>query len=148
MEPPVLPDDWLDLCVKEQQEIKWIIEREGIEVYKGNMLVILADLYDVLFPDAKWIFISRNADEIVRSMIATDKTKLANETYLLDSVKQWRSSWYNSRVSKSCLEVRYEDFLKSPEYTIQTIAKYLNHPLSPEVLRRCLDFFKPRPYKC
>lgn len=147
MNPPELPDNWIDTCIEEKQEIKRIIKREGIEVYKGNMLIILADLYDALFPEAKWIFISRNQDRIIGSMIAANECKALDKKKLYDLVNRWQCSWFNSRVSRYCLEVRYEDFFRSPEHEVKAIAKYLNNPLTPDTLNECLALFKPNENK-
>lgn len=143
MNPPELPKDWIKLCIKEQKKIRQVVDREGIEIYKGNMLVILADLYDVLFPNVKWIYISRNEDDIVRSLIAADNENMLDKKFLYELITYWKRSWYKNKISKNCLEVRYEDFFESPEKTIRLIAKYLNHSMSKKEYKVSLDFFQP-----
>ena len=119
------------------------MQEGGIEIYKGNMLIILADLYYALFPDAKWIFISRKSKQIVRSMKSADKGEAINKANFYNLVESWRKKWWHTKPSKNCLEINYEDFLTSPKRQVRLIAKYLDKFLTPEVERKCIDFFHP-----
>lgn len=143
MNPPKLPENWIELCGKEKLEINQIVEKEGVEVYKGNMLVVLADLYDDLFPNAKWIFISRNSEEVARSMLRADKSDEHNSNYYAEVINKWSKSWEGAAVSKHCLNIKYEDFFYNPKKTIKELTFYLDKSLSQEELNICISFFKP-----
>lgn len=143
MNPPNLPENWINKCADERLEIKRIVQEEGIEIYKGNMLIILADLYYDLFPNAKWIFISRKPEEIVRSMMDADNLHQHDNDYLFNLTSCWSQSWYKTKASKQCLNIKYEDFFYDSQKTIEQVAKYLEKELSQERLNTCMNFFKP-----
>ncbi|MFB6273729.1 MAG: hypothetical protein ABEL51_12620, partial [Salinibacter sp.] len=49
---PRLPEDWTSQLHQEKRRIQEIVTSGGIELYKDNRLMILADLYDEIFPSA------------------------------------------------------------------------------------------------
>ena len=64
---PAFNPGWTDTLREEKQAILQIVERGKIELYKGNRLMILADLFDELFPRAKWLFIDRDVKDTFKS---------------------------------------------------------------------------------
>ena len=142
IDPPDLPENWIELCGKEKKQIRKIVEGGGIEVYKGNMLIVLADLYAKLFPDAKWIMIYRNEKETARSIRDTG-TDLSSQK-LIDTRKKWIECWEKTRSSSNCLTIKYEDFFDELDQTIKKIVSHLDLSLSEEIMKDCVDFFRPR----
>lgn len=142
MDPPELPENWTSSCEQEKKQIWKIVENGGIELYKGNMLVILSDLYVELFPDAKWIMINRSEQETVRSLKDSGGSMSFEE--LCNTRKKWLDSWDKSRASSNCLSIRYEDFMDNSLKMTETMAGYLGVSLSQEMLRDCATFFMPR----
>jgi hypothetical protein len=65
MDPPEFPYGWVDECP--QDEIRTLAENLGIEAYKSNRLMLIADLYDLIWPDAKWVFCERDTRDTYRS---------------------------------------------------------------------------------
>jgi hypothetical protein len=141
MDPPQLPENWTNLCEKEKKQIRGIVTNGGIEVYKGNMLVVLADLYDELFPGVKWIMIYRSEEETVRSIVDAETPIPAHK--LVNTRDRWLKNWEKSRPSSHCLTVRYEDFIDNTQQAISAVADYLGVTLTEEKLRECNEFFKP-----
>ncbi|MDX2469595.1 MAG: sulfotransferase, partial [SAR324 cluster bacterium] len=93
--PQVLPKNWLDQCEEEKKKIKEIVARNGVEIYKGNMLIVLADLYCELFPDAKWIFISREDDKVMQSMMKGDGVNVRTKEVVQGLVTRRKELWLN-----------------------------------------------------
>lgn len=94
---------WVLQCSSEKNKIRDIVEEEGIEIYKGNMLVVLSELYYDLFPKAKWIFISREEDEIVQSMMAADEQGTHSKEYLKELVQKWKKYGVKVKLLKTVL---------------------------------------------
>ena len=132
--------DWFQQFKQEQINILQIVEMGGIELYKGNRLMILADLYDDLFPNVKWIFVNRNIDETYRSrfieQISLDEWK--------KQAKIRNLLWQQSRPASRAMQVRYEDFFSDLVGTINQIRSYLEISLTAQQFQNCQDFFRPR----
>lgn len=143
MSPPYLPKDWIMLCDNEQKQISEIVQNGGIQVYKGNMLVVLADLYARIFPEAKWIFIKRSQDANVNSLVDSSNTEVPSEKMRYIR-KRWLRSWQQTQISKNCLSVTYEEFMDNPRGTVKIITEYLEVTLSEEEFSECVKWFKPR----
>lgn len=146
MAPPDLPENWIGQCEEEKRRIRKIVRDFGIEVYKGNMLVILANLYAELFPGVKWIMIHRGEKETIRSIHDSGSPMSSQE--LTNTWKRWLEGWENSKVSPNCLTIRYEDFMENPQRMISTISDYLGVTLTKERFRNCVSFFRPRQKGC
>ena len=142
IDPPDLPGNWIGQCEEEKRRILKIVRDFGIEVYKGNMLVILADLYAELFPGVKWIMIHRGEKETIRSIHDTGTQMSSQE--LTDTWNRWLEGWEKSKVSSNCLTIKYEDFMEDPQCMVQTISDYLGVTLTKERFRKCISFFRPR----
>ena len=67
MNPQPFQSDWLKKSEKEIKRIMRIIEAGGIEIYKDTRLVVLADLFSYLYPEAKWIYIYRDIESTYKS---------------------------------------------------------------------------------
>jgi Sulfotransferase family len=146
MDPPKLSENWTKLCEYEKKQILKIVKNGGIEIYKGNMLVVIADLYDELFPNARWIMIYRSEKDTTRSILDSSHNPIPYEE--LGKIRNnWLKSWENSQPSSRCLTVRYEDFLVNSKRIITDIAEHLDVSLTKERLSNCMNFFKPRSYE-
>ena len=142
MTPPDLPKNWINLCFEEKKKIKNIVQNGGIEVYKGNMLIILADLYADLFPKAKWIMIHRDEKDTIRSIFNTGNQMSPEE--LSDTWRRWLAGWERNKLTSNCLIIRYEDFIENPQRMVHIISNHLGVTLTKNQFRKCVSFFKPR----
>jgi len=136
---PKLKDGWINDFDKEKQFIKKVVKFGNIEVYKDNYLMLLADLYNVLFPRSKWIYIKRSINETYksrfgRSLSFSEWEELSNER---------AEKWHKAIASRNALELDYSDFKYDLVSTINKIAKYLEINLSSEQVKACKKIFKP-----
>lgn len=145
---PEFPPIWTDLFEKEKRQIEKIVRNGGIEVYKGNRLLVLADLYIELFPQARWIMILRNEWDTFNSEFGKESYEkelgrpLTRQEWM--NLRQKRFDvWNNSRASLICLIVRYEDFKNEPEQMVLRIANHVGVTLPSDKLQKCLGFFRP-----
>lgn len=137
---PSLSDGWTRGFQEEERQITRLVRRGGIEVYKGNRLMVLADLCHEIFPDAKWIFCARETEQTYRSRFGGDIT-----------LDEWREitaarleAWRSSRASDGALVADYDDFKADTQGTVQRIQRFLGVDLSRRQLDECIGFFAPR----
>jgi hypothetical protein len=124
----------------EKHEILKIVETGGIELYKGNRLLVLADLYDELFPEAKWIFIQRSIEETYTSRSGETLSFEEWERITNERLRIWNSG----RPSEQALYVDYRDFRFDMRRTASKIVAFLEIELSGSQMGLCIDFFRPR----
>lgn len=139
MNIPDLKSGWSRNWIKEKEQIGRIIAQEGIELYKCNRLMILADLYVDLFPEAQWIRISRSTEGAYRS-------RFGEELGFDDWVKiteNREQAWNRTLASKNALEVDYDSMMGSREISLRKIADFLDIRLNTRLREKCLDFFRP-----
>ncbi len=48
-------------------KIKTTVKRDKIEVYKGNRLMVISELFAKAYPNAKWLYIDRNPEATFKS---------------------------------------------------------------------------------
>lgn len=127
-------------CEDEKRDIARIVEAGGIEMYKGNRLMVLADLYDELFPEAKWIFVQRTVEETYRSRFG-DKMPFEEWKTISDSrLRRWQAS----KPSARALTVDYADFGSDLARCVGEIERFLGVALTAEQRNACIDFYQPR----
>lgn len=131
---------WTNNLNQEKKEIINIIRQGNIEVYKGNRLMVLADLYDELFPNLKWIFINRDINDTYNSRFGEH---LSFEEWEHITLKRL-NVWHNSKPSQKSLNLDYQDFKIDLEGTIERIQNHLEISLTNVKKKQCIDFFKPR----
>ena len=137
---PVLHRDWTEAFGAEKEEIRKTVQKGRIELYKGNRLVVLGDLYDDLFPDARWIYIERNVKSTYQSRFGEDIPFTEWEVITRKRIEAWQ----RTRPSRKALNIRYEDFREDMEHTMERIITHLGIQLSGEQVNKCLSFFQPR----
>ena len=137
---PEFKPGWTALLEEEKREILRIVQKGGIELYKGNRLTVLAGLYDEIFPDAQWIYISRDINE-------TYKSRFGGEI----SFEDWRkitnrriSLWESSRPATKALNLDYRDFKDNSKATVYKILDFLGLNLSSRKIEECINFFQTR----
>ena len=136
-----LPKYWLEsAALSYGQKIKNIINSGRIDLYKDNRLLVIADLYVHLYPNAKWIFIQR-------SKSSTYKSRFGD----IMSEEQWRvvtekrlAAWRHTAASSKALHLNYEDFSKMLPKQIEIISGFLNAKLSNYQIADCKAFFQPK----
>jgi hypothetical protein len=136
---PVLPVNWTSQLENEKQQILSIVNSGKIEIFKDGPMLIIADLYDELFPDAKWIVIQRDISE-------TFKSRFGKEI----SFDQWEkitafrlARWQQTRPFSKSLNLNYKDFFIDLPGTIEKISSFLGIRLTRRQKKSCVDFFKP-----
>lgn len=138
---PIMPDDWLDkLEIKYGEKIKRIVNAGEIELYKDNRLIILADLYARIFPEAKWIFIQRSIESTYNSRFGESVTPEKWQDLTVKRLNQWR----NTKTSNHALSLQYEDFSNDLESQIQKISSHLEKDLTDKQLIACRRFYQPK----
>lgn len=120
--------------------IRSIVSLFNIEVLKDNNIVVLGRLYKYFFPEAKFIFIRRDAR-------STYKSRFGGEI----SFSEWKAitearinAWYAAEPSDEALEISYEQFLTDKDKSIDKIANYLGVALSQNIAEKCRALFMPR----
>lgn len=137
---PQFSPGWLDAFEAEKRQIRALVHAGNIEMFKGNRLVILADLYDQLFPEVKWIFIHRSVEETYQSRFGDDM-----------SFEEWRrlsearlQRWEASQPASRALYVDYNDFRENLKETIAVVEDHLEVVLTAEQRASCVEFYRPR----
>lgn len=141
-EMPKLKKNWLSTIEDEKKIIKDTVDKYGIEIYKGNMLLVLSDLYYELYPNAKWIFITRNRESTVKSVkdaLNVDKSSDDIE----EVISEWMEMWKSSKAGKESLNLVYEDFFTDFEKQLDTLEEFLEAKLDDKKRDSCRDFFAP-----
>lgn len=137
---PRLTPGWTEPLEAEKREIASLVRDGGIEMYKGNRLLVLADLYGELFPEAKWIVVQRSIEATYRSRFGT---YMPFEEWV--TITQQRlERWHASRPSAKALTVQYEDFADLDQ-SVRRVQAFLDVDLSLSQWRACLDFYRPQP---
>ena len=136
---PHLETGWMTSFENEKNLIRKIVRRDQVELYKGNRLLVLGDLYGSLFPDAKWVYISRPIEETYKSRFGQPMTYDAWE-----EVTRLRiAAWERTQVSKQALHLEYNTFKEAPEANLNLVEQHLGVQCSEEQRQKCLDFFRP-----
>lgn len=137
---PILELGWIEKCSLEKRQIKNVVQNGNIKLMKDNKVIILADLYDELFPNAKWIFIQRDIEETYRSRFGDPL-----------SFEQWQqitsdrlSIWQSSKPAQKALWFNYEDFKINIDQSIERLQAHLGIELTEAQLNDCRELFKPR----
>jgi hypothetical protein len=137
---PSLDPGWTAALADEKRQILCVVETGGIELYKGNRLMVLADLYDELFPDAKWIYIDRDVEETYRSRFGAE---LSFERWVRIT-KDRMGVWHSSTPAKKALYIDYGDFRSDLRGTVSRVQNFLEVDLTDHQFETCLALFKPR----
>jgi len=140
-EPTGLTPGWTRRTPDLQRRVARIVRTGRIDLYKGNRLVVLAELIDTLYPEARWVFIHRDSDESFRSRFGEEMTR-----------DQWRavterrmSVWRASGPAEHALYLDYDDFRANLDQTIDRLAAHLDLRPTGRQRRAARAFFQPRP---
>ncbi len=136
---PELPENWTNQLENEKQQILNIVNTGKIEIFKDGPMLIIADLYDELFPDAKWIVIRRDIDETFKSRFG--KGIPFEEWQKITGTRLNR--WQQTRPFFKALNLNYRDFFADLTGTIEKISFFLGIRLTGRQKQSCIDFFKP-----
>lgn len=136
---PELHKSWTDAFDKEKNKILKIASKEGIEMYKGNQLMVLADLYVDIFPEAKWIYIERDLNETFSSRFGSSMS-LEDWTNITVSRK---AAWNRTAAQKNALPLDYSMFAADFDSTFALIEGHLEMKCDTATKNQCKDFFRP-----
>ena len=139
---PSLNPGWTENFLTEKGEICKIIKTGEIELYKGNRLLIVADLYNELFPNAKWIFINRDIEQLHISPGALSNSFSFQEWK--EIINKRLSVWNSSKPASKAFKVDYQDFKTDCKKTILEIQSFLDIELTETQIENCMSFYKPR----
>jgi hypothetical protein len=127
-----------------RRKIKLIIEGGNLELLKYNKFSLYADEMAELFPEALWIHVFRNEEEVYKSnfkfMGGRDRVSFFKNYH------QRVSLWNQSKISKRSFEINFSD-LKQKEDVLQLInnlCKELAVILSEKEMDYCLKLFRPK----
>ena len=139
---PQPPPGWLNQMENEKQQILNIVKEGNVEIFKDAPMLIIADLYDELFPDASWIVIHRDIRETYKSRSHDRIPHVSFEEW--EKITETRMSrWRQTRPFSKALNVDYKDFSTDLPGTIKKISTFLGIQLSEGQIKDCMDFFKP-----
>ena len=138
---PVLEKGWTNQFPKEKAAIRKIVQSEQIDFYKGNRLLVLADIYDELFPEAKWLCIKRKTEDTYKSRFGKER-----------SWEEWTSitenryaAWARTNASKKAIELDYDSFKENSRLPIEQIAKHLSLTPDEKAFQQYQNYFQPQP---
>jgi len=137
---PALPPGWTGGLAAEKREIVSLVEAGGIELLKDNQLLVLADLYDELFPSAKWIFTHRASEETYRSRFGP---AMSQEEWLAVTERRL-AIWHASRPAARALALDYADFRADVQEATRRIAAHLGLEAGDAQIAQWAGFFRPR----
>ncbi len=117
------PSQYVDFSHPRFNDLKYHIKKasEGIELYKDNVLMIMPELYQQIFPDAKWVYTSRSIESSYKSRFGDP---LEESKYNL-IVENRLNTWKKFEISNIAKTVEYEKFDNDLEVAIQELADYL-----------------------
>jgi len=104
--------------------------------------IVLADLFNDLFPSAKWIYISRN----VSAMFASRFGASISYPKYVRMLERRFAVWNASVPAKKALYLQYEEFSTPSGFlnALSKIAKHLGLSLTTSQIESCTDFWRPR----
>lgn len=137
---PEIRDGWLKGFKEEQKKIKRIVQSGKIELYKDNKLSAISDLYLDLYPNAKWVFVSRKTGDTYKSRFGKH---IGFEEWKRLTGKRLRT-WEGSKAAKGSYCVDYDDFKKDVEGSVRALAVFLGIDLSFDALKKCTEFYRPK----
>ncbi|MEM8907770.1 MAG: sulfotransferase [Bacteroidota bacterium] len=137
---PQLEPGWTQHFSKEKAAIRQIVHQEKIDFYKGNRLLVLADLYDELFPKAKWFCIRRNVEATYQSRFGKSISRAEWQTI----TENRYAAWQRTAASRKAVELDYDAFKTEPRTMILKITQHLGLPANEADLQRYQQYFKPR----
>jgi len=135
----------------------WTCSSEGIVSKKASLFmylsgvrakvvkmsrIVLADLFNDLFPSAKWIYISRN----VSAMFASRFGASISYPKYVRMLERRFAVWNASVPAKKALYLQYEEFSTPSGFlnALSKIAKHLSLSLTTSQIESCTDFWRPR----
>lgn len=131
--------NWTANFTKEKNRIRKVVVCGGVEAYKGNRLLVLADLFHELFPEAKWIMMCRSEQDTYRS----EWGQVLPPSRWAEVRQKRFDRWHQSLASWHCLNMRYEDFHRDKLEATRRVAEFIGVSLGDQELGKCADFFMP-----
>jgi len=136
---PQLYNGWKENLTEEKDKVISLIDEGKIELVKNGPILIVADLFHDIYPDAKWILITRDINETYKSRFGNFISFSDWEKLTKDRLKAWNSTI----PSTNALEIDYKDFQMNFNDTCGKISQYLGIDLSEEKLINLRTLFKP-----
>ena len=136
---PDLPDGWIGELGAEKEEIMNIIRTGNVEIFKDAPMLVIADLYDELFPNAKWIVIQRDIKETYRSRSGKPLTYREWKKVTKNRMRKWQ----HTHPFNKAFNLNYKDFFEDCRGTIQKISTFLGVQLTDQQMKECVNFFQP-----
>jgi hypothetical protein len=136
---PDLPNGWINELETEKRQILDIVYSGKVEIFKDAPMLIIADLYDELFPRAKWIVIHRDVRETFKSRFGKPLTYEEWGKITRTRLRKWQQT----KPSSKALNLDYKDFFVDCQRTIEKISTFLEIQLTAKQMKECMDFFKP-----
>ena len=107
-------------------------------------MLALANLYDDLFPNVKWIYILRDIKDCYKSHCRTVGDNNVSFQEYKDISDAHLELWHESRPSSQALNVQYDSFRENTMNEIQNLQNFLDIELTDEQIKYCMEFFRPR----
>jgi len=116
-----------------RERVLEIIQAEGYSGsqpwgYKGAKMALVWNIWAEAFPDATWIIVSRNVDDVVRSCLKTHFMSQHSTDPMFwryfHEVYTQRLNQMRSSVKRRVIEVRYEDIIGGDLSSIDIVCKH------------------------
>lgn len=139
-----LPKDQIKLPEHIQTKLKKIVENGNIELVKYNKFSIFADSISELFPEAIWIHVDRDEQDLFKSnskfIGGRDKESFFN------ALKKRKELWSQSKVSHSAFNINYSALKKNEDIhkLVIQLQTRLKLDLSNKQIEQCVSFFRPK----
>lgn len=120
-DPQPVPINWYDKAWKEVDALKRTVNARGMQAIKPIRGWVLGDVWRYMFPEAKWVYTTRNARDTHRSRFGkpVEYEQWANISNRRNAI------FRRSNASKKALFVAYEDWGTCFDLTVMRIVQHL-----------------------
>jgi hypothetical protein len=135
-----IPKDWRRHVIDDMHRIKNIATLHGIKALKPVRGWMIADIWHDMYPNAKWIYTTRNTRDTHKSRFG----KPIDYRVWSRICNQRDAVFEKSKPAKKALEIRYEHWGIMFDETLDKVANHLGIALGEETIEACRRLWKPR----
>lgn len=149
----LLIGDWLNPVEKVNDDflIKGV-DPSKIEAYKNPRLMVTAPVWQKNFPGSRWIWIERDAIDVIHSM-TDEKTRSQDPLFWMELIAKYSDSFLNFIVKnkyvfvQNFLKIRYDRLCAWPEMHVRMLASFLGVEPKEEVIKWAKENIKLKTYR-
>ncbi len=139
-----LPKEPQRLSKEDKQQITKILNKGNITVLKNNKLSLFADSLSEIMPEAIWIHVKRNSQDVFSSNNKFFKEREINE--FMDIYNKRIDLWNQSTISINSIEINYShlELYNDINNLISKLELIFGINLSKKRKEYCLRLFRPK----